>query len=235
MTVVFTRQGLFEGARAILPLVPGAVLFGIALGMLARQSGLSTAETGLMSLLVFAGASQFLALQLWADPLPVLAIVVATAAVNARHLLMGAALAPWFAALPRRTAFASLFFMTDENWGVSMARFHGGLRDAAFLLGGGLVLYGTWASATVLGHLAAGLIADPSAYGIDALVNGVFLVLLLLQWRGRGSLLPWGVAIVTALTVEAFLPAGWHVLLGALAGSLAGTLAERSSEPERGR
>ena len=235
MTVAFTREGLYEGARAILPLVPGALLFGLALGMLARQSGLGLAEAGAMSLLVFAGASQFLALQLWAEPLPVLAILVATAAVNARHLLMGAALAPWFAPLPRARAYASLVFMTDENWGLAMARYREGLRDAAFLLGGGLVLYLIWSGATLAGHLAAGVIADPLRYGIDALASGVFLVLLLLQWRGPRSLLPWGVAAASALLAQALLPGGWHVLLGALLGALAGALGPEAAPGRPGR
>lgn len=224
MTMVFTRDGLYRGAVATLPLALGGGLFGTALGMLANQAGLSAAEIGLMSLTVFAGASQFLALELWVEPLPVLAIVVSTAAVNARHLLMGAALAPWLMPLRRSGAFGALFLMTDENWGLSMARFQGGEKDIGFFVGGGLLLYGVWTASCLFGHFAAGLIADPSRYGIDALATGVFLALLVLQWRGRASLAPWLVAIATALAVDALLPGGWHVVIGALAGSLAGAL-----------
>ncbi len=226
MTMVFTRDGLTRGAWAILPLAFGGALFGTALGMMARQAGLSAAEIVLMSLTVFAGASQFLALELWAQPLPVLAIVLSTAAVNARHLLMGAALAPWLMPLKRSRAYGSLYFMTDENWGLSMARFQDGENDIGFFVGGGLLLYCVWSASSLFGHFAAGLIADPSRYGIDALATGVFVALLVLQWRGRRSLVPWLVAIATALCVHALLPGGWHVIIGALAGSLAGVFTD---------
>ena len=66
----FTLAGAARGARAILPIVPGAVAFGLVYGFLAGERGLSALEIGLTSMLVFAGASQFLALELWGDPLP---------------------------------------------------------------------------------------------------------------------------------------------------------------------
>ena len=89
--VTFTRRGLARGAVQILPIALVDVPFAIVLGVLARQAGLSTAEITLMSMLVFAGASQLIAVGLWAFPVPVLTIVLTTLIVNVRHLLMGAA------------------------------------------------------------------------------------------------------------------------------------------------
>ena len=63
-------------------------------GALAVGKGLSVAEAGLMSLLVFAGGAQFAALQLWAYPVPVLALAVSAFLVNTRHILLGASLNP---------------------------------------------------------------------------------------------------------------------------------------------
>ena len=226
----FTSAGLRRGAVAILPLAPGGLLFGISLGLLAAGAGLSLAETAVMSLSVFAGASQYLAVELWREPLPIASIVLATLVVNLRHVLMGAVLAPWLRALPRRLVLPSLFFLVDENWGVTVARRQGPRetreQDLAFLVGGGLPLYGLWTLGSLLGHGAAGLIADPRAWGLDALAGAVFLVLLLLQWRGPRCLLPWAVAAGVALAAQSVLPVAWSVLLGALAGALAGALSD---------
>ena len=225
---VYTTAGMRRGARAILPLAPGAFLFGVSYGLLAAEAGLSVAETAAMSLSVYAGASQYLAIELWQEPLPIVSIVIATLVVNARHLLMGAVLAPWLRNLPRRRVLPTLFFLVDENWGVTVARRQGPPeqreRDLGFLLGGGLPLYALWITGSLLGHATAGQIADPRAYGLDALAGAVFLVLLSLQWRGPRCLFPWAVAAGVALAVQSVLPIAWSVLLGALAGSLAGAL-----------
>src|SRR5579885_91065 len=132
-----TRRGLLDGARMILPLALGAFTYGVVFGVLARQAGLSILEALLMSSLVFAGASQFVALGLWTLPLPVAAIILTTLIVNLRHMLMGAALRPWFGRLSALRAYGSMFLMTDENWAMTMRQFAVGYHDAAFLLGGG--------------------------------------------------------------------------------------------------
>ncbi len=224
----FTLAGIRRGAVAILPLAPGGLLFGLSLGLLAAGAGLSLAETLFMSASVFAGASQYLAVELWREPLPMASIVLATLVVNLRHVLMGAVLAPWLRHLPRRQVLPTLFFLVDENWGVTAGRRQGPPagreRDLGFLLGGGLPLYGLWNLGSLLGHAAAGLIEDPRAWGLDALAGAMFLVLLLLQWRGRHCLLPWAVAAGVALAAQSVLPVAWTVLLGALAGALLGAL-----------
>ena len=228
--VRLTQAGLLRGAIDILPLAVGGGLFGLTFGFLAGEAGLSPAEAGLMSLLVFAGASQFVALQVWADPLPVAALIFAVFVVNARHLLMGASLAQRLPGAPRPWIYGALFVMTDENWGLSMTRYQGIGRDGAagdapdlgYLLGGGLVLYVVWFAATLAGRAIGQVLSDPAAYGLDTMAAAVFEALLKLLWRGRASLVPWLAAAGAALLAAQVLPPGWPVLVGAVFGSLAG-------------
>lgn len=220
--VRFTRAGASRGAWAVMPIVPGAVAFGLVYGFVAGERGLSALEIGLTSLLVFAGASQFLALELWGDPLPVATLVASVLVINLRHLLMGPALLPWLQGLPPGRAYGSLFFMTDEVWGASVAELRRGGRDAGFLLGAGLTLYGVWVTSTVLGRAAGDLSAIVQDYGLDYLTAAFFVALLAGFWRGRGDALPWLVAGGIAVAAKALLPGTWYIVLGALAGSLVG-------------
>jgi 4-azaleucine resistance transporter AzlC len=220
--ITFTRRGLLDGARMILPLALGAFTYGVVFGVLARQAGLSIVEALLMSGLVFAGASQFVALGLWTLPLPVVALVVTTLIVNLRHVLMGAALRPWFGRLSTLRAYGSMFFMTDENWAMTTRQFAAGYRDAAFLLGGGLTLFVAWVGATLVGEVAGAVVPDPAAIGLDFVFTAVFLSLLVGLWKGKSDLLPWLAAAVVALAAVHWLPGKWYILLGGLVGGLVG-------------
>ena len=218
--VTFTRAGLADGARKALPLALGAGIFAAALGVLAAAKGLSALEMGLMSALVFAGASQVVAVELWASPLPVAAIVIATLAINSRHMLMGATLAPWLGRMRTAPALACCFLLVDESWALSVVRMREGSRDAGFLVGAGLALYGCWVGGTLLGHGFGALVPDPARFGLDFLGVAVFLCLLLLLRPARGELVPFAVTAVATIALGALLPGKWNVLLGALAGAL---------------
>lgn len=220
--VIFTRAGFTRGAARMLPIALGLSAFGLALGLAAGQKGLSPAETGLMSALVFAGASQMLAVELWSQPVPVMTLAVAAFVINLRYLMMTPALAPWLSHVGPLRAYGSLFFTADENWALAVADMRAGGRDAAFLIGGGAMLYGVWLSATILGNVTGAAIADPAAWGLDFVATACFLALLVPLWSGRGDLLPWAVAAVVALGVREVVPGTWYLIAGGLAGSLAG-------------
>lgn len=218
----FSSAGLLAGARRSLPLALSVFAYGLVFGVLARQAGLSVLEAALMSGLVNAGSSQFVALGLWHTPLPIGTIVFMTLVVNLRHILMGAALRPWFAELPTAPKYGSLFFLGDENWALTMRDLDSGGRDAAFLLGSGLPLFAAWGSSAVAGALLATELADPARWGLDFAFAATFIALLVGMWKGRASMLPWGIAALVALASSHWLAGQWHIVLGGLAGSLVG-------------
>ncbi|MEO8285721.1 MAG: AzlC family ABC transporter permease [Chloroflexota bacterium] len=222
--VTFTRQGLFEGARQTVPVALSIFAYGLVFGVLARQAGLSTAESLLMSGIVFAGSSQFAAIGLWVAPLPVAAIVLTTLVVNLRQLLMGAALRPWFAALTRPQLFLSLFVLNDESWALTMGSLRRGSNNGAFLLGSGLVSMMAWLSATLVGGSLGNALQDPGVLGLDFAFTEVFIGLLVGFWKGRSDLLPWGVAALFAVFAAMYLPGKWYIIVGGIAGSVAGAL-----------
>lgn len=218
--VTFDRRDVRAGFLTCVPVALGVAGYGVAFGVLANQVGLSVAEAALMSALVVAGAAQLIAVELWADPVPVVTIVATTLAINLRYSLMGAALQPWFRHLSALQAYGSLFVMADENWALTMRDFRSGNRRGAFLLGSGIAIWLFWVGSTIVGAVAGEAVGDPARYGADFALVAVFVALAAELWEGRSTLVPWMVALGTAVVTAELLPGRWYILLGGLAAAL---------------
>jgi 4-azaleucine resistance transporter AzlC len=218
----FSLGGVGDGVRLSMPFVAGVLAYGFAFGVVTHQAGLSGAEVALMCALVFAGSSQFVALSLWATPIPIGAIVLTTLVVNLRYFLMSAALRPWYLKVPPVQAYVSLFFLTDEGWALAMSRFARGHSEAAVAFGTGLALYVAWISASVAGHTLGNLVGNPARLGLDFVFAAVVLALLRGFWMGQRSLLSWLASGSVAVLAHQWLPGTWYIVLGGLAGALVG-------------
>ena len=87
-------------------------------------------------------------------------ILLGTLAINARHLLLGAALAPWLLQLPRWQRLSAVTVMSDANWAQAMRAYASGERDAGVLVGAGLTMWITWVIGTATGALASTAVPD---------------------------------------------------------------------------
>ena len=212
------------GALVILPVLVAVVVYGLLFGTLAAQKGLSPLEVALMSATVFAGASQFVAVEIWTSP-PAVVLLGATALmVNLRHVLMGAALAPFLKTWPRRRIHGALFFMADENWAFALQRAAAAPLSPAYYFGLSLPLYGGWIATTTAGAILGGALQDPARYGLDFAFTAVFLTLLVALWKGKRSFTPWLASAAVAVGAHELLPGVWYIALGGLAGTLVGAL-----------
>lgn len=234
----FTLGGLLDGFRTCLPVALGVAVYGVLFGLLARQKGLCLLEAQGMSLLVFAGASQLIAMDLWGPDLAVVSLIVTTFIVNLRHVLMSAALSPQLLRLSPLQAFGSLFFMTDESWALALGRWaedtrRGRASDGAFLIGAGLCVYAFWNASTALGHLLVRGLDDPSRYGLDFAFTAVFTALLVGLRPSKADVLPLAAAIGAALLTARLCPGKGYILAGALAGGLCAAFGPESSPQGR--
>lgn len=238
------RRGAWRGEVAaaladLLPVVVSAAPFALLLGSLAAQKGLGAGEVLLMSATVFAGGSQFVAIDLWGTPLAVAGIVLATLLVNLRHVLMGAAIAPHLAHWPRARAYGALFLLADEIWALSLRRGTRIRLGPVYYLALSVPLYLTWCACTTLGARFGHLIEDPAAWGFDFAFAAIFLCLLVSLWQGPRRGLPWVVSAAVAVAAHSLLPGVWYILLGAATGAAMGALLADPeplpSEKERGR
>lgn len=219
-----------EVRRAIkvaLPILVALVPLAMVLGAQAANKGLSPLEVTLMTGLNYAGGSEFAAIGLWTSPLPVVLIAAMTLLVNSRHLLMGAALAPYIQHLPRRVVYPALFFMVDESWAISIAdakkREASGLTPAfslPFYMTFGLLFWIFWFGFATLGAIVGPLIGDLDRWGFDMAFPAIFLVLVRGMWTTTRAAIPWVVSLAVAAGTHLAAPGAWYVPAGAAAGLL---------------
>jgi 4-azaleucine resistance transporter AzlC len=219
----------YAGARACLPVAISVAAYGLVWGVLARGAGLSLVEVMMMSGLVFAGSAQFVALDLWtATPssLPIGPLILAALIVNLRYLLLTATLRPLYPDKGLWRGALSMYLVTDENWAMTVAAMSRGGGSVAFLMGGGVLAWFSWMSTNLIGYGLGSAIDDPARWGLDFAFTATFLALLLGMWKGRGDIVPWLVAALTAIATAQFVEGSWHILVGGVAGSLAGAAME---------
>lgn len=214
---VFRREAI-DGFRAILPLIIAAVPIGFVFGAVATGNGLSPLETVLMSALVFAGGSQFVAMDLWTHPASWTALGFAALLVNLRHVLMGASLERSLGLFRPWQKLPTLLIMADENWALAEARARTTVLTPAYYLGLALPFYLGWVASSLAGALFGALIGDITVYGLDFAFPAVFIVLLTGFWKGRETGLVLTASGLAALTVHALVPGAWYIAAGALAG-----------------
>lgn len=226
-TTVEIRQGF----RSILPLTVAVVPIGLVFGAVAATKGLSALEAALMSALVFAGGSQFVAMDLWSHPASIAALGMAALLVNVRHVLMGASISRHMAAFSSRQKILSMFFLADEIWAVAEFRARDHRLTPAWYFGAALPFYAAWVLSGLAGALLGSLVGDPSVIAMDFVFPAVFVILIAGFWRGARTGLILVGSGACALLVHHLMPGVWYILAGALGGvSVAAALSMRKRE-----
>ncbi|WP_310294173.1 AzlC family ABC transporter permease [Rhizobium sp. BE258] len=206
------------GMRAIAPLIAAVIPIGLVFGAVAATKGLSPLETGLMSALVFAGGSQFVAMDIWTHPASWAGLGFAALLVNIRHVLMGASIGSKMQAFPPRARYFSVLFLADEIW--AMAEFRAGIArlTPAWFAGLATPFYLTWLLSSLAGATLGAFLGNPVTLGLDFAFPAVFIVLVMGFWKGPETgavLLASGAA---AVMTQHFIPGVWYIAAGALAG-----------------
>ena len=206
-----------EGLAASLVLVPSVFVYSTVFGGLAVQAGLRAIEVLGMSLLVFAGASQFMAVPMIAAGASPLTIVLTTYVVNMRHYLMAATLAPAFATFPRAWLPLVAHGINDESFAIAVARRNP--PDPWVFIGSVLAVSGSFMAGVVVGIGLGGLVADPARWGLDFAFPAVFLALAVSQLHDRPERIVALVAGVLAVIIALWLPGNWHIIVAGVAVS----------------
>lgn len=212
------------GVRDSLPLLLGIVPFALVAGVAAAEAGLSLVQALGMSVFVFAGASQLAALELLGKDASLAVVVLTAAVINLRMLMYSASIAPHFRAATVRVRALLAYFLTDQAFALTIARYD--TDDSGqrwYYLGVSLALWGVWQVGTVLGVVVGAGV--PKSWGLEFAVPLVFLALLVPALKDRESLVA-GTAAGVVAVVGAGLPLNLGLVVAAVVGVTAGMLAE---------
>lgn len=231
------KHQLRQGFVKTLPLAFGCVPFGIAYGIVAIQAGFTIAETMLMSLVVFAGASQFMAVVMVGAGAGLPLVVASTLLVNLRHLMMGLSLSPYLTECSPWWQRLAAFVMTDESYVVSVTHYReqAEIQERAqgnprFLLGAGGAIYVFWAASSLVGAFAGHSIDDPLRWGLDFAMPATFLTMLLPQIVSRRLAAVVIVSAVVSTATYVLVEGKWYIIAGVLVATLTGIVLEICAE-----
>lgn len=216
------RARFARGLKLGLPIFLGYMPVGAAFGIVARDLGFSAFEAIACSATVLAGAGQLIALQLLGAGASAVAVIVTTTVVNLRYMLFGAAMSPHVSGI-RLPGQAFLgFTLTDETFAVNIDDNRRGLADFCSMAGVGVIAWIGWVLGTAVGALAAGVIGDPTRFGVQFAMPAMFTALLVAQAEDRRHVITALSAAVIAVALMMVLPDPWYLIATPM---LAATLA----------
>ncbi len=224
------RSDFLAGMLDMAPVVAAALPIGMLFGVLAVQKGLTAPEAAAMSAFVFAGAAQFVALELWREPVPVMLLTFTAFIVNLRHVMMGASLGRRMHLFSPLNRALSAFVLVDEVWAFAERRALKGPLTPAYYWGMGATLWVQWVVGGSIGAVAGRGIGDPARLGFDFAFSALFICILTGFWRGHRTGAVLAVAAVVSALTKLYVPGAWNIALGGLAGVAVATLFPRDAE-----
>lgn len=227
-----TKQGTrltawLQGVGQALPVVFGYLPIGFAYGVLAQKAGLSALNTLLMSVIVYAGSAQLIAVGLFAAAVSPFSIILTTFIVNLRHMLMAAALSPNFQGWKKVALAGFAYELTDETFALHAARFSDRQFDQRITFAINLTSQAGWVLGTWLGIVGGKLITEIKPLALDYALPAMFIALLVMQLKNNLQI---AVAVFSGLIAVGLYLLGlnqWVVILATLIGATFGVGLEK--------
>jgi 4-azaleucine resistance transporter AzlC len=196
----------------------GLVIFGYALvfGALAVGNGLSVAEACLMSLTIFAGASQFIALPMIQKGASIGALTAMALLVNLRHLLYGLNMGRKYSGAATWKLLGVSFGLVDETYAFATIGPGKKISSISYFVGTAISAYVMWNGGTLLGALAANLAPALRTGGLDFAMVAVFISMIGSSIRKGSDWVAVGLAVLVALAVRSLVGGHWHLFAAGL-------------------
>lgn len=199
-----------------LPIILGYLPVGFAYGVLAVKAGMSLANTGAMSLLVYAGSAQLIGVEMIGAGAPPISVIATTLIVNLRHVLFSAALSPHLAGWPTRRIARFCGQLTDETFALHATRFHNRQNSPGKTLAINAMAHAAWITGGIAGAVAGGFVPDVKPLGLDFALPAMFAVLLVGQLLSKAHVLAAVLGSAFALTLSQTPAAAYATLAGAI-------------------
>lgn len=212
-----------SGFKDSIPIMVGYIPIAIAFGLLAKTAHIPMLDTVLMSLLVYAGASQFMAVTLIASGVGIGEIIISTFLVNFRHLLMSASLAARLENINKRLRPVIAFGVTDEVFSVASFKKEG--LSAAYLLVLQFAAYISWAGGSLTGYVIGQALPQEVSISMGVALYAMFAALLMPEVRVKysvGILAAASAVINSSLYYLAGVSKGWSIVVSIVIASAFG-------------
>lgn len=228
------KTSFSKGVAAAWPICLGYAPIGLAFGVLAQKAGLTPLEIGLMSVIVFAGSSQFIAVSMLAAGASMVSIVATAFIVNLRHFLMSSALAVYLKNSDRKKLTFFSYGVTDESFAVNLTRFRASAWDLNSALVTNFTANITWLITTVLGGFS-GQFIPAHAFGIDYALVAMFICLLVFQIRGFIYVITAIMAGIFAVFLSMIIPGNSHIVIASMAAAAIAVVLKKKTGSGGGR
>lgn len=212
-----------KGLVSVFPVIIGYLPVAIGFGLLAKNAGISFIDTSLFSIIVYAGASQFMALDLIIAGVSTSSIILATFLLNLRHMMMTASLSLRLEDVKRSFLPIIAFGVTDETF--SVLSFTKSKLSLPFVLVLNILAYLAWVGGTMLGFLVGEILPQSLQDTLSIGLYAMFAALLFPQFKGEKTILKLGIitAIIYAIIYYSkIFTSGWDIIIGIVLASALG-------------
>ncbi|CCQ11203.1 putative amino acid permease [Pseudoalteromonas luteoviolacea B = ATCC 29581] len=215
------RIAFWKGQFDMLPLNLAVLPWGILCGSLAVQNGFTPIEAQLMSLLVFAGSAQLVAIELIAKNTPLLTLLITVFIISARHFLYGLSVRHKLVGHRLRVRLPVSFVLTDELFAFSHhPKAYQTQARLVYALSAGFSFYVFWNIWTLIGVVAGSLLPDLTNLGLDFAIAATFIALVIPSIKNKATLATVVTAGISATSFKVMGLELWLVLAALLSMSV---------------
>lgn len=194
-----------------IPVMTGYLFIGIAFGVMYAEKGYSFLWAILMSLLVYAGSGQYLAVNFFVPGISFIQVIFLTLTVNIRHVFYGISLLEKFHNMGKKRWYM-IFGLTDETYSLlCTTKVPKGVEEDKFLLSISLMNQFYWLVGSAIGGLA-GTLLPINTEGIDFAMTALFVVIFVEQWMSKNNRIPAVIGVVAAILCLQIFGSGGFVL-----------------------
>ena len=222
------KQELLQGMRDSIPIVLGYFPLGFAFGVLAVQVGLSIFQAGLMSILCFTGAGQYIAIGVMQAGGAVVTAILANILVNLRYFLFATSMVPHFKDLPAVSASLLSYGLTDETYAVAISRYQTKPATIAYMAGLNLTSHLAWITSTFIGAALGMLITNTDQYGFGFALPAMYTCLMVLMISKKSDIIAAICGALACLLMGYFFPESManmsNIIIATLVGATIGVM-----------
>ncbi len=215
-----------KGIAAGFPIMVGYLPIALTYGVLAKQSGMTLTELTLMSVMVFAGASQFMGANMIALGAGAAEIIIATFVLNFRHFVMSLSFMNRLRGMELKWKAPLSLGLTDETFAVSALHTEEANKDKGALFYTALILtaYLSWVIGSFLGGVLGDIIPEKLSQSMGIALYAMFIGLLVpsVKKEFKLGLIALVAMLINALCIQLGMSTGWAIVAGTIIGGMSG-------------